>query len=442
MGNFEHIHAVFQPLEVSGVHIPEKFTYPFCYDAHPLAKRAAADLQTYLEQHIHHHNFGLDPSQAGLVIGKMFGVLVVQTSQNQYGYIAAYSGKLADGSQHPRFVPSVFDIYKDDDFYRAEERILVEYNKQIESLENSENYLMLKEKLAQSKQEAEQELKIFSKQLKELKKERQTEREAAKDVLDEAEFEHLLEGLKNESLKQQYDQKMLIKVWNEKISVIQNEVQIIENQIQELKELRAQKSATVQAKLFDNYKFLNAQHEWKSLLAIFNKDLGIQPPAGAGECAAPKLLHYAYLNQLKPIALAEFWWGQSPKSEVRKHKDYYPACKSKCGPILGFMLQGLAVEPNPLEQNPAEGKELEVIYEDDYLMIINKPSEFLSVPGKLVTDSVQERIQKLHPEATLVHRLDQSTSGIILIAKNHEIHARLQQQFIKRSVKKRIRSFA
>jgi tRNA pseudouridine32 synthase / 23S rRNA pseudouridine746 synthase len=135
--------------------------------------------------------------------------------------------------------------------------------------------------------------------------------------------------------------------------------------------------------------------------------------------------------------MAEFWWGQSPKSEIRKHKEFYPACRSKCEPILGFMLQGLNVEPNPMLQNSALGKDFEIVFEDDYLILINKPAEFLSVPGKLVFDSVQTRIQQKYPNAKLVHRLDQSTSGLLLIAKSDVIYRPLQEQFIKRKVEKR-----
>jgi tRNA pseudouridine32 synthase / 23S rRNA pseudouridine746 synthase len=137
--------------------------------------------------------------------------------------------------------------------------------------------------------------------------------------------------------------------------------------------------------------------------------------------------------------MAEFWWGVSPKSEIRKHGQFYPACRGKCEPILAHMLDGLDVEKNPMLTNHAEGKEIEIIYEDDSILVINKPAEFLSVPGKNVEDSVLARIKNKLPEATgplIVHRLDMSTSGLILIAKNKEVHKDLQNQFIERTVKK------
>lgn len=138
--------------------------------------------------------------------------------------------------------------------------------------------------------------------------------------------------------------------------------------------------------------------------------------------------------------MAEFWWGASPKSEVRKHGHYYPACRGKCEPILSHMLQGLDVEDNPMDAFESADKEIEIIFEDDYLLVINKPHDFLSVPGKTLKDSVYERIKKRYPKATgplIVHRLDMATSGIMLIAKDKETHRGLQAQFIKRTVKKR-----
>jgi len=161
---------------------------------------------------------------------------------------------------------------------------------------------------------------------------------------------------------------------------------------------------------------------------------------GSGECAAPKLLQYAFQHKMKPLAMAEFWWGQSPKSEIRKHQNFYPACIGKCKPILSHMLAGMNIDENPLLKNPAEGKEIDIVFEDEYLLVVNKPAEFLSVPGRNIQDSVANRMKEKYPEATgplIVHRLDMSTSGIMLIAKSLEVHKFLQAQFIKRTIKKR-----
>ena len=229
----------------------------------------------------------------------------------------------------------------------------------------------------------------------------------------------------------------MIKYWDAKIEVAQNKLNQITDQLEALKEKRRNQSAALQEKLFENYSFLNIDGKEKNLRDIFG---GIQAPAGSGECAAPKLLQYAFLHHLNPITMAEFWWGASPKSAIRKHKNFYPACRGKCHPILGHMLEGIETDPNPMLENTALNKEFDIVYEDEVVLIINKPHEFLSVPGKNVTDSVAHRLRKKYPDATgplVVHRLDMSTSGLMLVAKNKEVHKYLQYQFIKKIVKKR-----
>lgn len=207
-----------------------------------------------------------------------------------------------------------------------------------------------------------------------------------------------------------------------------------------MKEERKTKSNSLQNQLFDQYQFLNKFNQKKGLLDIFSNTSFQQPPAAAGECAAPKLLQYAFQNELEPICMAEFWWGDSPKSEIRKHGHYYPACTGKCEPILGHMLQGIELNENLLLTQNSQVEELDILYQDDDLIVINKPEEFLSVPGIEIKDSVYLRIKQLFPLATgpiIVHRLDMSTSGILVLALNKESHKILQQQFIKRKVEKR-----
>jgi tRNA pseudouridine32 synthase/23S rRNA pseudouridine746 synthase len=187
-------------------------------------------------------------------------------------------------------------------------------------------------------------------------------------------------------------------------------------------------------RLFAQFRMLNAQGEERDLCELFAPTAQQIPPAGAGECAAPKLLQYAYKNALRPIAMAEFWWGNSPKGEVRQHGMFYPACNGKCKPILSHMLTGLNVEPNPLiEIAPPEPK---ILWEDEWLVAIDKPSGMLSVRGKSGVRSAEEWAEERYDEAMIVHRLDQSTSGILVIAKNKIAHEALQKQFISRTVKK------
>ena len=186
---------------------------------------------------------------------------------------------------------------------------------------------------------------------------------------------------------------------------------------------------------------LNYRGETKTLCDIFEQTVQKTPPAGAGECAAPKLLQEAYLHGWKPIAMAEFWWGASPRTEIRQHGQYYPACKGKCEPILSHMLQGLEIEENPMLKNrQSVPSELDIAYEDQWLVVINKPADMLSVPGKEDTVSVYSLMHKKYPEAEgpmIVHRLDMATSGLLVIAKTKRVHQHLQAQFKNRTVKKR-----
>lgn len=429
----------FQPFKtnISGISLPEKFTFPFYYEPHELSIIAANELQSYLEKQTDfEHNFGLKEKQEGLVIGKMFGVLVCQNQEGEIGYLWAFSGKLAGVNQLSYFVPTIFDMLQEDGFFRKEEEVLNAINRQIEILENSDELQNKKNQLETTKFQALNDIKNQKDKIKRLKVERDEKRNSFTN-LSISEIKKLEIELSEESKKESILLKKMSKYWNFQIENIQKEVNLLLDEINQLKEERRIKSGALQQKLFSEYSFLNQFGERKSIGEIFNNN----PPAGAGECAAPKLLHYAFEQNLKPIAMAEFWWGQSPKSEIRKHKQFYPACKSKCEPILlTHMLKGLDMENNPFQENPAEGKNIEIIYEDDVLVVINKPAEFLSVPGKFISDSVYQRVKELYPNATgplIVHRLDMSTSGLMLIAKNEETYVKLQSQFIKRTIKKR-----
>jgi len=422
---------------ISGIHLPEKFTFPFYYEPHELSRIASQELQQYLEtQTDWEHNFGLQEGQHGLVIGKMFGVLVVQNQAGEIGYLAAFSGKLADSNEHHYFVPPVFDMLKQEGFFKQEEKILNEFNRKIEVLENDADFISCQNELASTHLNAEKdkaEKKELSKQNKII---RDSLREKAEHELDFESYKTLQKRLSKESQLESIQLKQMNHFWKEEITKAKQKVDAFQSKINQLKEERKAKSAALQQKLFQQYSFLNQNGETKSLGAIFEDN----PPASAGECAAPKLLQYAFAHQLKPIALAEFWWGQSPKSEIRKHGHFYPACTGKCKPILAHMLHGMALDDNPLLQNPAENKELTFLYDDDYLSVVHKPTEFLSVPGKSIQDSVYSRYKEKFPEATgplIVHRLDMSTSGILLLAKSTETYLNLQAQFMKRTVQKR-----
>jgi len=429
----------FQPFntDISSIPLPEKFTFPFYYEPHELSILAAKELQSYLEnQTDFEHNFGLQENQEGLVIGKMFGVLVCQNKKGELGYLWAFSGKLAENNHHDNFVPPVFDMLQHDGFFKKEEEVLNSINREIEELKKASDYLLAKENWVTTQKKAKEDIQNQKERIKTLKITRDKKRNEIPVNLTSTEIEQFELDLSEESKKESILLKKMTKYWNYQIENAQKEVTIFTNKISELKELRKQKSGELQQQLFDNYSFLNQNKELKSVGQIFDNN----PPAGAGECAAPKLIHYAFKNDLKPIAMAEFWWGQSPKSEVKKHKHFYPACRSKCEPILAHMLEDILMEDNPFLENPAEGKVIKVVFEDEYLAVINKPAEFLSVPGKNVKDSVYQRVKDLYPNTTgplIVHRLDMSTSGLLLIAKSEEIYKDLQSQFIKRTIQKR-----
>ena len=426
--------------DISGIAKPEKFNFPFYYDPHELANRAMAQVQDYLENQTEWvHNFGLDDRQEGLVIGKMFGVLVVENAQQEVGFLAAFSGKLADSNDFDYFVPPVFDLLDSEGFFRKEEVVINDLTLEIAALEQEESYLEAKSALQLMQESYGEELQKYKKEIKEAKAERKRIR-AASTHLAPAELESLLEDLRKQSIREQYFLKDFTDSGKKKLAVLEERVAAYEKRLADLREKRKNMSNALQGEIFDSYYFLNANKEKRSLQSIFENTIDHKPPAGAGECAAPKLLQYAFEHDLKPLCLGEFWWGASPKSEVRVHKQVYPACRGKCEPILGHMLQGVETDENPMLRNPAENKELEIVFEDEYVVVVNKPAEFLSVPGKNIEDSVYTRMKEKYPQATgplIVHRLDMSTSGILVLAKEKKVHLHLQKQFIKRNVQKR-----
>jgi len=426
---------------IEDISLPDKFTFPFYYDAHPLSIIASQELQDYLlNQNDFEHNFGLDETIQGQVIGKMFGVLVVQNKQNELGFLVAFSGKLAGSNTHKFFVPALFDMLQENGFYLKGEEINYSVNAKVDLLLANPNF---KKSIIELDTDINYSKDFIAKEkirLKENKRQRKMVRENEIAKLSNQAYDSLLEKLKNESLEDHFYLTNLIKYWKFRVFNSKLKHERFVDELSRLKKERKERSIELQNQLFDSYNFLNAEGEERSLRSIFFDTAQKFPPSGAGECAAPKLLQYAFANNLKPISLAEFWWGASPKSEIRKNGQFYPSCKAKCEPILGHMLKGLEMDENPLLKNPAEGKDLSIVFEDESIILVNKPPEFLSVPGKTISDSVLTRLIKLYPNATgpiLVHRIDMSTSGILLATKTKEAHQFLQNQFIKRTIKKR-----
>ena len=303
---------------------PKRFTYPFCYEPHPLCILAAEEVKHEIER--------IAPGE-----GKMFGVLVVsQGDGSSVSFLAAYSGLLEGRNDWDYFVPPVFDAQQPDGYFKTREREIM--------------------------------------------------------------------------------------------------------QSEEHKEM----SQDLQLWLFRQYRMLNARGEARDLVDIWRdyhtspkiRDRYPLPPGGTGDCCAPKLLQYAYQHGLKPLCMAEFWWGPSPKSAVRHHGEFYPACRGKCLPVLTWMLQGLDVDPNP-EKTALPHHDVEIVYEDEAIAVLNKPSGMLSAPGRIDSYSVATWAQERWEGAMLVHRLDMMTSGIILVAKTPEAYHHLQRQFEERTVKKK-----
>jgi len=412
---------------ISDIPLPERFTYPFCYTPHPLCVMAAEEVQNYLSKQ--------SDWQEELSQGKMFGVLIVQTEDGSIGYLTAFSGILAGKNIHPYFVPPVYDLLQPQGFFKIEEENISAINRRIRRLEEDKKYIDLRSNLTQTTQSAQDALSIAKTQLKEAKDKRELLRKTGQlDAKEEAD-------LIRESQFQKAEYKRLERSWKDKIASLQVEVGNWEKQIQELKAERKVRSAALQQQLFEQFRMLNYRGEVITLCDIFEQTVHKTPPAGAGECAAPKMLQQAYLHHWKPIAMAEFWWGNSPRNEVRHHGYYYPACKGKCEPILRHMLLGLEVEANPMQQEAERGNEkLNIVYEDQWLLIINKPAGMLSVPGKERQTSIYDLARKAYPEADgpmIVHRLDMATSGLLIIAKDKKTHQHLQAQFKNRSIRKK-----
>lgn len=412
---------------ITDIPLPERFTYPFCYTPHPLCILAAKEVQSYLTRQT--------AWKDELRQGKMFGVLIVQTEHGETGYLAAFSGILAGKNLHPFFVPPVYDLLQPQGFFKIEEENISSINRNIRQLENDKAYAALSAELARTIQSAENILATAKAQLKEAKTAREQRRkEKELNAQEEAE-------LIRESQFQKAEYKRLERSWKARITTLQTQTEDWERRISALKSERKTRSAALQQKLFEQFGMLNYRGEVKNLCEIFGQTVHKTPPAGAGECAAPKLLQQAYLHGWKPIAMAEFWWGDSPKTEIRHHGHYYPACKGKCEPILQHMLQGLQVEENPmLKRMQVPPKNLEIVYEDPWLSVINKPAGMLSVPGKEDAVSVYSLMREQYPEADsplTVHRLDMATSGLMLIAKTKRVHQNLQAQFKNRLVRKR-----
>lgn len=424
--------------DISAVALPERFTFPFYYQPHALAKIAASELQEYINQHDFGHDFGVEKNSEGS-IGKMFGVLVVQDKEGHLGYLAAFSGKVGDRNDHEYFVPPVFDMLTKDSYFLKEERNITKLNSELHKLIDLPEYksLLIEKNTILEGQKIQEE--TVRNKIIEGKQLRKAKRNSKKGELSAEEFKEFNKKLAQESIDSKLELKQLLRHQKYIRDEIEEKLLPFEKKIKLIKKERVERSVALQDRLFESYQFLNILGETKSLIPIFQHTALKKPPSGAGECAAPKLLQYAFQSDLKPIAMAEFWWGAPPNTAIRTHGNFYPACQGKCEPILGHMLKGIELDDNPLLVNHGQDKSIEIVYEDEFILVINKPHDLLSVPGKEIEDSVYTRIKDKYPSITgplIVHRLDMATSGLMVIARNKIAYKLLQRQFLERSVSK------
>ncbi|MCQ2191592.1 MAG: pseudouridine synthase [Paludibacteraceae bacterium] len=415
------------PQQVKGP-LPQRFTFPFAYTPHQLCKLAANEVQAYvaLQKQWQHE----------LALGKMLGVLVVKSPTSQLGYLAAFSGQLAGTANHHFFVPAVFDYLQPDGYFKIHENEISALNRQIAAIEASAERKIAIGKLNDEKRKADAEIADYQLFMK-AEKDKRTALRSNGNLSAEQES-----ALVRESQFQKAELKRLKARLATGVLAAQAAVDGFAQQIASLKQRREQMSVDLQNWLFRQFVFLNARGEKADLIQIFETSTQPLPPSGAGECCAPKLLQYAYTNGYKPVCMAEFWWGESPKQEVRNHGSYYPACKGKCEPILRFMLQGLSVDESPVLTRAVANSRVEVLFEDDWLLVVNKPSGMLSVPGKIGADSMITHLLRQRPDLNgcqlmPVHRLDMDTSGLLVVAKSLSAFKALQALFETRQVHKR-----
>lgn len=426
---------ILHPFHISstGTDFPEKMNNPFDYEPHPLCIQICKELQTYLENK--------KEWREEIDRGKMFGILIVEG-----GYLAAYSGQIGGRSDWDDFVPAVFDYLQPDGYFKTHEAEITHINESILRLEKDERMQKTRTLIADLLAQRQQAIADFQEKMKEKKAQRDLRRKQGNLSAEEE------QAMTKESQFMKAELRRLKKSLAEK-TTLETEYEDYQNNISRLKQLRKQLSDALQQWLFAQFRMLNAEGEEKDLLEIFRDTaledqpnlsllskraaLKMVPPAGSGECCEPKLLQYAFRHHLKPLQMAMFWWGESPKEEIRHHLQFYPACNGKCKPILRWMLP----EVNTMLNHASQPLTLETLYEDRELAVICKPAGMLSVPGKEPSvTSVYSIMRRKYPEATgplIVHRLDMATSGLMVIAKTEFAYHRLQEQFASHQIQKK-----
>ena len=411
--------------DIKDVEPPVRFNNPFNYRPHRLCELAVEELRRFI---------AADRLLSGEVAeGKMFGVLVVRDENGALGYLTAFSGLLGGSNVQCGFVPPIFDFQSPEGYFKCEETAISQINKRIAEVKESDGYQTAKEAVATMQRAMDEQIATMRCEMN-CSKERRTSLRASGSLTsaDEA-------ALVRESQHQKAELKRLTQRLQHKVDECKERLRLFDRQIEALKDERKQRSAALQEWLFSKFLLFNGRGEKRCLLDVFKSERGCMPPAGTGECAAPKLLQYAFKNGLTPLCMAEFWIGASPAGQLRKDGYFYGSCKEKCEPLLNYMLQGLDVEPSPLLYAGERFSDIPVIYEDEWLLVVDKPSGMLSVPGKVGGVSVQEWLASKYDRSDIfvVHRLDMATSGLLVAAKGASIYKAVQSLFARRKVKKR-----
>ena len=415
----------------TGIDIPERMNNPLDYEPHPLCIAACKELQAYLAER--------KDWREEIDKGKMFGVLIVEKNDKEIGYLAAYSGQIGGRSDWKGFVPAVFDYLQPDGYFKTHEAKITELNQRIAHLINNPEIKETERILNKLHKVQEHKLNLHKMQIMEAKTKRDARRQ-------EASLHPDTKGLTPEEEQAMIKESQFLKAELRRFKKLISQKTPLEEMydnyqkgLQEIKQLRKSDSDELQKWLFSQFKMLNDKGESKDLLEIFKEFNQMVPPAGSGECCEPKLLQYAFEHGLKPLQMAMFWWGESPKEEIRHHLHFYPACNGKCKPILHWMLPA-----DVFEQASADAyiyNKVEILYEDQELAVIHKPEGMLSVPGKDAQQpSIYSWARKQFPKATgplIVHRLDMATSGLMIIAKTEFAYHRLQELFTSHQVQKR-----
>ncbi|MCK6263728.1 pseudouridine synthase [Vibrio sp. ZSDE26] len=420
---------------IDHIALPKYFTFPYYYQPHALAHIAMNELQSYLSSQTEwSHDFD---SQ-----GKMFAVLVVKTKDGKLGYLSSYAGN----DKTPQFfVDSIIPSSKQDKILNLLRQELATVKQTLVALETATELNQLKSDLLEKQRASQLEISQFQAEMKDGKKRRKEERSKAEEQFSlESDRERLaavVRTLGDQSSSEKRTFKALKTKWQQTISELLGKITQSEAEIQDKRDEYQRLDLSLKVEEQRSILLLNQSGQSKSLFELFfQKDGNHEPIAGSIDQNLPKLLQAAYQLSLKPIALGEFWWGSSPYDQIRQHKNLYPVCQSKCYEILDHMLEGIETDESPLEITPSLNKELDIVYEDNVLVVVNKPAEFLSVSGKYINDSVHARMAKRYPHATgplVVHRLDMSTSGLLVFTLTAETNKHVQQQFIERSVEKR-----